>query len=315
MTTRPRNPASIFGDASDDSSIGAIRTLSALSGVIVVLALITALTGLLWQGGGAPESFTSIHGEVIDIYGSGIYRNDSVIRATANKGADAVTLALALPLLVVSLVLVRRRSLRGRLLLFGVLVWFLYNSASLALGTGFNELFLVYVGLMSASLFAFVLAFRSIRPEELARQLGSGPPRRGLTIFMFLIGLVTLVVWLEAPLTSLIRNQPPGVLEHSTTLITHAIDLAIILPAAILAGLLILRRDPLGYVMSIPLLFIVSLLAPMITLQTLFQLDAGVDIPVGMMIGPIGGFMAIGVIAIWLLVTLLRLVSEQEVEM
>ena len=57
----------------------------------------------------------------------------------------------------------RRGSLRGALLLTGTLGYFLYVYASMALGTVvYNELFLAYVVLFSASLFAFVLALTGI---------------------------------------------------------------------------------------------------------------------------------------------------------
>jgi hypothetical protein len=44
-------------------------------------------------------------------------------------------------------VLYRRGSLRGRLLLIGILTYFLYVYASIAFGAAYNALFLVYVGL------------------------------------------------------------------------------------------------------------------------------------------------------------------------
>jgi NADH:ubiquinone oxidoreductase subunit K len=289
------------------------RSLPTLAIAIIALAAIVASAGLFWPGGDGRTTFTSVHGESIEIYGEGVYRNDSVIRATANKGADVLTLSLAIPLLILALILSLRGSFRGRMLMFGVLVWFLYNSASLALGTGFNALFLVYVALMSTSLFAFVLAFRSIDAASFCTRLGQDAPRRSLAAFMFFAALTTLVVWLEAPLRALLSGAPPDVLEHSTTLITHALDLAIILPVAALSGVLIRRRDPVGYILSIPLLFIVASLAPMIALQTLFQVRAGVEIPLAVAAGPIGAFAGIGLIAGWLIVRLFRSVSAQEV--
>jgi hypothetical protein len=49
------------------------------------------------------------------------------------------------------------------LVLTGALTWFLYVGASYALGAvAYNNLFLIYVALFSASLFAFVLALTSI---------------------------------------------------------------------------------------------------------------------------------------------------------
>jgi hypothetical protein len=282
------------------------QALYALTSLVVALALAVALAGLFWNGGKAPETFTSVRGTTVDIYGSGIYRHDSVIRATANRGADLVTLAIALPVLITSLVLSRRGSIRAHLMLYASLIWFLYNSASLALGTAFNELFLVYVALMSASMFALILAFRCVNTARLAARLNDRVPRRSLAMFMFLAGLITLAIWLIDPMQSLLTGEPPAVLEHSTTLITHALDLAFILPAAVLAGVFIWKEDPLGHILAMPILFIVAMLTPMISAQTAFQINAGVDIPLAVAIGPIGGFLIISLFGISFLVRLIR---------
>jgi hypothetical protein len=73
---------------------------------------------------------------------------------------------------------------------------------------------------------------------------------------------------------------------------------------------LILRRDPLGYLLAFPLLVLEAFLAPMITAQTVSQLRAGVTFPAGQIVGPIGGFATIAVVAIWVIVILLRNVSD-----
>jgi hypothetical protein len=89
-------------------------------------------------------------------------------------------------------------------------------------------------------------------------------------------------------------------------MVTDALDLALITPAALLAGVLILRRDPLGYRIAFPLLGIILLLVPQIVLGTLFQLDAGVGFTAGEAIGPISGFVVLGLLAIWVTVAVLR---------
>jgi hypothetical protein len=55
-----------------------------------------------------------------------------VPKAPIFRGTDAVTLFVSVPLLALSFLLYRRGSLRGALLLVGVLGFFLYYSASLA---------------------------------------------------------------------------------------------------------------------------------------------------------------------------------------
>ena len=282
-----------------------------LSALILVLALVAAGAGLFWPGGEGPSSYTTVRGQTVELYGRGLYRYDTLFGGAGNRGTDAVVLTLGFPLLAVCTVLYRRGSLRGTLLLTGALTYFLYVYASAALGTvAYNELFLVYVALFSASLFALALAFRSIDLRALPAHCSPRLPRRGPAGFLFASALVTAAIWLLDPVTGLRMGEPPEILKTSTTLFTHALDLAIIVPAVALAGLLILRRAPLGYAMAVPLLVLEAMLAPVIIAQTVSQVSAGVAFTPAEIAGPIAGFLVLAVAAIWVIVALLRHISE-----
>ena len=276
-----------------------------------MLALIAAGVGLFWQDGGGSSSFTTLRGQTVETYGRGLYRYDTLFVGAGNRGTDTVTLFLGIPLLVLSTLLYRRGSLRGGLVLTGALTWFLYVGASYALGAvAYNNLFLIYVALFSASLFAFVLALTSIDIQALPSYFSSRMPRRGPAIFMFASGLLTLFVWLIEPITALIQGRPPEHLGPYSTLFTNAVDLSIIVPTAFVAGGLILRRNPLGYLMAIPLLVLEAMLAPLIVAQSVSQVQAGVSFTPGEMVGPIAGFAVLGLLAIWIIVAILRNISE-----
>ena len=132
-----------------------------LVAMIVALAAIAALGGLL-PGSGEPSSFVNFRGEAVTISGAGLYRWATVSSAAQMRANDAVTLALVVPALLVALVLARRGSLRGRLVLAGGLGFMLYTYATMCFGAAYNEFFLIYVALFSMSLFAFVLAMMDI---------------------------------------------------------------------------------------------------------------------------------------------------------
>ena len=96
--------------------------------LIAIFVFVTAGAGLFWQDSGTPYSFTTLHGQSIQIYGQGLYRNDSYFKAPIFRGTDFVTLFICLPLLIISFVLYRRGSLKGGILLIGMLSFFLYDS-------------------------------------------------------------------------------------------------------------------------------------------------------------------------------------------
>lgn len=277
----------------------------ALSLLVALLAIIAAGVGLFGRGKGNPYAFTSLRGQEVQIFGKGLYRYDTLFFGAGYRGQDAVVLFLGVPLLGVAILRYGGGSGLGQLLLTGVLGYFLYVYASMALGAAYNRLFLVYVGLLSASLFAFVLAFSGVDLQALGSQLPQGALRIGLAAFMLVGGLVTLVVW-GAPLVSaLIKGNPPDRMDTYTTMVTYALDLAVITPATFICAVLVLQDAPLGYLVAMPLLTIIILLAPQIILSTVFQRSAGVPFTKGERIGPVAGFAVLGLVAIWLLIVLL----------
>jgi hypothetical protein len=277
-----------------------------LSSLVAMLALIAAGAGLFWPDEGGPSIFTTVHGETVQMFGQGLYRNNTLFTGAGFKGQDVVTLVLGIPLLALSILLSRRNALGGSLLLMGVLGYFLYVYASMALGAAYNDLFLIYIALFSASLHAFVLAFTSLDRQALTARFATGAPRRSLAAFMFAASLVTLVVWLSPLVEALGQGQPPKLLDSYTTVVTDVLDLGIIAPANFIAGLLVLRRNVLGYLVAFPLLALIVLLLPVITLSTVNQAAAGISFSTGEIVGPIAGFLVLGLLAMWIIAILLR---------
>lgn len=289
------------------SSITVVLTV-----LVAVLATIAAATGLYWGDGGASFPFTTLRGQTVQIFGQGLYRYDTVFYASGFKGQDLVVLSLGVPLLLMALMLSRRGSVPGLLLLEGILGYFLYIYSSMALGAVFNTLFLLYVIIVSASLFAFIQAFASVDFDIIASRISERLPVRSLAIFMFAAGSVTMFAWGLPLVAALMRGGTPERMDHYTTMVTFALDLAIITPSTFLCSDLVLKKEPLGYVISLPLLITIILLAPQIVLSTVFQRSAGVHFTTPEMVGPVAGFVILGLIAFRLLIKILRGVKAEE---
>lgn len=282
------------------------KTVVYLCVLIAMLALVAASAGLFWQDDGSSFAFTSLRGRTVQMYGRGLYRYDSLFSGAGYKGQDAVTLILGIPLLLLFTVLYRRGSRRGGLLLTGILAYFLYVYATMSLGAAYNPLFLVYVALFGASFYAFVLVFTSVDLDTLPDDVLANLPRRGPAAYLFGAGLLTLFVWVTPLLGPLFRGQPLELLASSTTLVTHALDLALITPATFIAGALVLRREPLGYKISFALLGIIVMLLPVLTASTVSQISAGLSFTPAEIVGPIVGFAVLGLLAVGVVVAVLR---------
>lgn len=248
------------------------------------------------------------------MYGQGIYQNDTYFKAPILRGTDFVALFIGLPLLAVSFWRYRQGSLCGRLLMLGALSFFFYYGMSLAFSAAFNSLFLIYTALFSAGFFALVYALTEIDLTMLSARISPGVPRRGMAVFMFVAGLGTCFIWLSEIIGSLTQGQLPiEVLGPYTTLVTHALDIGIIAPVAVLTGVYLLRRAPVGYLLAGPMLTLCSLIGAVVISQTIFQTMAGITFSVGVYIGMIGSWVVMATWAVWLLVALLRGVGETAV--
>ena len=278
--------------------------------LIIVLTLISAGVGLFYRAGSGPFPFTTVHGESVQMAGQGIYFYDTLFTASLSWGTDLVTLFVCLPLLALAAWLTQRGSLRGGILLTGVLAYFLYYGASLGLGIAYNRLFLVYIALFSASFYAFILAFTAFDLGSLAERISPHFPRRGAAIFMIVVGLGLALIWLSDAVAAAIANRPPAGLGPYTTIVTYTLDIGIIAVACIVAAVQLFRRAALGYLLSGVLNIMLVLVAAMVVGQTVMQLRAGVPLTPGEIIGKSASFVVMGCFAIWLTVLLFRNVSD-----
>lgn len=277
-----------------------------LSWLIAALALVAAAIGLFYQDGGAAFSFTTLRGQIVQIYGQGLYRYDTPLIAVGFRAADAVTLVLAIPLLVISTLLYRRGSLKGGLLLTGIFAYFLYNYGSMAFGAAYNNLFLAYVAIFSASLFGFMLTFILFDVQTLPFHFSTDLPRRHISIFLIVSGGILALVWLVlSVIPALLQNRAPLEVASYTTFITGVVDIGIVAPALIVAGILLLRRAPMGYLLAAMMLVFTVTLGTNLLVAGIAQLLTGV-VTVGQFIGFTVPFAILMLIAIWLTVVLFR---------
>ncbi len=283
--------------------------LKLLAMVTAASAVLYAGAGLFWNGGGGPFTFTSIHGQAVEIFGQGLYQFDSTFKAPILQGTDAVTLFICVPALLIALSLYARGSLRGGLFLTSMLVYFLYNSASLAFGASFNPMLPAYIVCFSASFFGLALAIRNIYLPGVASRTGDGVPRKWIALFLFLAGL-SLVVWLVDIFAALASGGIPPKLGHYTTEATYALDLGIILPAAWAAAILVLRRDPLGTLLACILITLNATIGLAVAAQSIVQALNGVILTPREYAAYAAPFIILSLFAFWLLRSIYRNIQE-----
>ncbi len=282
------------------------KLIQILTLLIIALAIITTITGIFSADPEESYSFTSVRGEEIIIQGGGVYLYDSMSAASQAIAQDAVTLFIGIPLLIMALILVRKASLRGQLLLAGTLGYFLYTYISMTFLVNYNSFFLFYVALYSLSLFAFILTLGMIDLAELKKRVSNRLPRKSIAGFMLFVGVLLIVLWLGRILPSLIEGAIPYGLEHYTTLVIQAMDLGLVVPVAILAAILLLKAEAWGYLLSSVVLIKGFTLLLAIDAMIVNMLRHGIDISlVEAMVFPL-----LTLVNAWLVAVLLKNISE-----
>lgn len=280
--------------------------------LIAFLALFGALAGLFLPGGEGPFTFTSLRGHEVEMFGRGLYQYDTLLVGAALRGTDAVTLLISLPLLVLFFWKARSGSQNAMLALLGVLFYFLYKGASLTFSAAFNPLFLVYTALFSASLFAVIVAMTTFDLESLAKRVQPGFPHRGAALFLFVAGFGTLLIWLSEVIPPILTGDAPEIMGTYTTLFTHGFDSAVITPAAVIAGVCLLRRNPLGYLLAAPILILCTLIGAVVIGQTVVQTLVGMVFPPQIYVGMIGTWIVMGAFAIGLTILFFRNLASEK---
>jgi hypothetical protein len=285
------------------------NSLTLLSLLVAVFATAYAGIGLFSISGDGPFDFTSLHGQTVEIYGQGIYRNDASFRAPIFRGTDAVTLFVCIPVLLLAIAWYRRGSLRGGLLLTSMLAYFLYNSASLGFGAAYNNILLLYIASFSLSLFALVTAFQCIDLNTLAARTSPNLPRVWIAGFLCLAGL-SLIIWLVDILAALASNSVPPNLGPYSTESTYVLDLGVILPTAYLAAVLVLRRSPWGTLLASILITVNITIGLVVASQSIMQALDGILLTPGQYAAYVAPFVTLSLIAIGLIVSIQRNISD-----
>jgi hypothetical protein len=280
-----------------------------LTGLIIpifVLALFAVCMGLFYQFPGNPLAFHTLRGEQVTINMQGLYWFDTVSSAAQMQGNDLITLVVGLPLLAISSILAFRGSLRGRLLLTGTLGFFLYTYMSMSMLTAYNSLFLVYVALFGLSLYAFILSMLSFDLSDLPNHFTEKLRRGWIAALMFTVGAFLTLAWLGRIIPPLLNGTTPA-LENTTTLVIQAMDLVLIVPLAVLGGLLLLKRSAWGYLLASVFILKSITMGLAISTMSIFMAVRGVSESLGIMIP----FLIITALNLIVAVILLKNIKEQ----
>jgi len=208
-----------------------LTTAWVLSAVVLAVMVLTSAIGLL---------------------AANLYPEDTWAVA-ALRGNDLVTLALVAPALAIAMVLSRRRPTSASVLVWlGLLFYGAYNYAYYAFGTAFNDVFLLHVVAFSASTAGLVLLASSIDADVAASGVVGGTRARVVAGFTTVVGLALLGAWGTISVRFAVTGDlPENVMPPSAVHLVYALDMGVLAPAFLIAGVMLWRRMPWGSVLAV----------------------------------------------------------------
>ena len=282
------------------------KSITALVLIIFILAAFASSYGIFSRGVSSQKEFIALSGENVELYAKGLYKNDSIAVASQAIGQDIVTLIVGLPLLLISLFFYRKNLLKGKLLLAGVLGYFLYTYTSYVFLSMYNSFFLIYVMLMSLSFYAFTLTMISFHLESISSCFSEKLPVKLIGGFLIFISFAIGMMWIGRILPALKQGTLPEVLEQYSTLTIQALDLGFVAPTAILAGILLIKRKAFGYLLATVMCIKEATMLTAISAMIIVQIYSGVNVNFGEVIM----FPIFNLLAVYFIILIMRNIDE-----
>ena len=179
-----------------------------------------------------------------------VYR-DNLWVSSQLRGQDFVSLVLVLPALLVSARLMERGSDLGGLVWLGVLGYIVYSYLYI-FGIAWNPLFLVYLALLTLSVFTLVRALIDTDAESIASLFPEDAPIKAVSRYLLGFGIVLGVLWGIQVIAALVTGDTPANVTSAghPTSVVFILDLGLVVPLFILGARMLHRRQAWGFVLA-----------------------------------------------------------------
>jgi hypothetical protein len=207
---------------------------------------------------------------LLGLFRPGHYR-DAPALVESYQLQDLTILLVGIPVLAVGLWYATRGSLRGRIVWLGGLAYMTYMWLSVGVQVSFNDLFLVYVALFGLSLFTFVGGVVTTDADAVREALDGRIRPARYAASLALIGLGLGVLWLSDLAPAVLGRTTPLIVREAgpQAIVTHFVDLGVVVPAILLSAAWLARRRTWGYVFAGVVLVLGATLAAPISVMTL----------------------------------------------
>jgi hypothetical protein len=213
---------------------------------------------------------------LLGIFNSVTYSKETINWAMQGRGQDVGNI-IAVICFSFSIYYLKKGSVKAYFIWLGTLIYFIYAYIIYAFFIHFNYLFLIYVSILGLSLYSLVGGLMQQNLSNLYKVFSKNLSTKFPGILLIVVGVMFALLWLSAIIPSLISGSTPQDLLTTGLWVNpiHVIDLAFVLPGMILSGVLLLKKNYLGYVFTAPWLMFSMLMGTSIVTTMILQLGSG----------------------------------------
>ena len=182
---------------------------------------------------------------------SDVLRGPAVMNGSA-RGTALVVLLVGVPVLACSLVLAWRGSAIAVVTWLAAIGFLLYNALMFVFATPVNQLFLLYLVMLSLAAWSAGTLLWHTDAQALGRLIPSRAPVRLAAGYLWTVAMLNGGAWLARILPSLAGSGEPAYLRGTgmTTNIVFVQDLALWVPLTTVAAAWLWLREPRGYLLG-----------------------------------------------------------------
>jgi hypothetical protein len=176
------------------------------------------------------------------------YRDAGWIAATW-WGNDAVTLLVAIVLLSFTVANPQHRSARSSLVCLGIFAYAVYNYAYYLFGAALNLFFPIYLAAFLHSAIGLIVLLSNVDAPDLAATLRVTAPVRVVAGYFMALAVALAGVWLTMWAAYVLAGRATPIAPEAFKLVA-ALDIVLMVPALLMGGAWLWRRDPRGYLVA-----------------------------------------------------------------
>ncbi|WP_157438866.1 hypothetical protein [Aestuariimicrobium kwangyangense] len=202
------------------------------------------------------------------------YADETRNWALQAKGQDVGNLIAVVVLLAAALRHHRRASARAASIWLGAMLYLIYAYMVYGFAVHLNALFLVYVAILGVCSWGVIVTVPGLGGDTVLPSRG----RRSFpAVTLIAIGVVFALLWLSDLVPALLSGTVPATLQEAGLMVNpvHVIDLSVVLPALVVAGVATLQGRHHGLFWAAPWLCFSALMGASIVAAMGWMAAAG----------------------------------------